>query len=82
MSESAPRILQEEIDEFMSVSKNEADDSRRCRQIIGQLRAELAKAKGALRNYGGHRHSCMLMQPHSGVVPCDCGFEQALKGGE
>ena len=32
-----PRIPQEEINGFRKVCKNEGDDSRRCRRIIGQL---------------------------------------------
>ena len=34
---SCPRMPQSEITEFMEVSHSEADDSQRCRRIIGQL---------------------------------------------
>jgi hypothetical protein len=38
---STPRISDEEIKEFMKISKSEKDDSIRCRQIIGQLISDL-----------------------------------------
>ena len=39
------RIPQAEIDKFMNVCKSEADDSQRCRRIIGQLQAEYERYK-------------------------------------
>lgn len=46
MEAATPRICEEEIVEFMQICKSAADDSRRCRQIIGQLRQD-NKAKAA-----------------------------------
>ena len=42
-----PRILDEAIQEFLAVSHSAEDDSARCRQIIGQLLADVAALKEA-----------------------------------
>ena len=48
MATGTPKMPQSAIDEFMNTCKSEADDSQRCRQIIGQLTAEVEDYKKAL----------------------------------
>ncbi len=39
--------------------------------------SEIATAKEALKKYGGHKPECILCQNHTGVISCDCGYDQA-----
>ena len=53
MCVSGEKIPQAEIDKFMNISKSEADDSQRCRDIIGQLQAELGCLKETMKDIRG-----------------------------
>lgn len=64
-----------------------------CGRIFGYLpavweelsgKAERDRLKNQLVKYGNHERDCAVFTPHAEIVPCTCGFEQALsrqKGG-
>jgi len=52
-----------------------------CDAVV-ELQAENERLKEALKNYGNHLDSCGVRWSieNPKCSPCDCGFEQALKG--
>ena len=49
-----------------------------------ELQAENERLKEALKNYGNHLDSCGVRWSieNPKCSPCDCGFEQTLKGNQ